>query len=164
MVSKASDDLPEPDRPVTTINRSRGRSRSRFLRLWVRAPRMRIWLMAGESRGRNTTEMGRIRHYNKASRPDGTGLACPAPGAVRTVGQSRHCPVWQPAAGRIPGGRIPRRFPFRRLLIMPSVYDIKPRFQALLRPLVRRLAAAGTTANQVTVVAMLASLAVGLLV
>ncbi len=47
---------------------------------------------------------------------------------------------------------------------MPSVYDIKPRFQALLRPLVRRLAAAGTTANQVTVVAMLASLAVGLLV
>ena len=37
---------------------------------------------------------------------------------------------------------------------MPSVYDIKPRFQALLRPLVRRLAAAGTTANQVTVAAM----------
>lgn len=47
---------------------------------------------------------------------------------------------------------------------MPSVYDIKPRFQALLRPLVRRLAAAGTTANQVTVSAMLVSLVVGLIV
>src|SRR3546814_13971619 len=42
MVSKASDDLPEPDRPVITISRSRGRSRSMFFRLWVRAPRMRM--------------------------------------------------------------------------------------------------------------------------
>src|SRR5690606_9960507 len=42
MVSNASDDLPEPDRPVITISRSRGRSRSMFLRLWVRAPRMRM--------------------------------------------------------------------------------------------------------------------------
>src|SRR5574337_478944 len=42
MVSNASEDLPEPDRPVITINWSRGRSRSMFLRLWVRAPRMRM--------------------------------------------------------------------------------------------------------------------------
>src|SRR5690606_38454605 len=42
MVSKAREDLPEPDRPVMTISRSRGRSRSMFLRLWVRAPRMRM--------------------------------------------------------------------------------------------------------------------------
>lgn len=47
---------------------------------------------------------------------------------------------------------------------MPSVYDIKPRFQALLRPLVRRMAAAGIRANQVTVAAMLVSLLVGLAV
>src|SRR5690606_27844468 len=40
MVSNASDDLPEPDRPVITISLSRGRSRSMFLRLCVRAPRM----------------------------------------------------------------------------------------------------------------------------
>lgn len=33
---------------------------------------------------------------------------------------------------------------------MPSVYDLKPRFQALLRPLCNRLASAGVTANQVT--------------
>lgn len=37
---------------------------------------------------------------------------------------------------------------------MASVYDLKPRFQALLRPLVARLAATGVTANQVTVVAV----------
>lgn len=47
---------------------------------------------------------------------------------------------------------------------MPSVYDIKPRFQALLRPLVRRMASAGIRANQVTVAAMLVSLLVGLVV
>src|SRR5579862_8290581 len=40
IVSKASEDLPEPDRPVNTTSRSRGRSRSTFLRLCSRAPRM----------------------------------------------------------------------------------------------------------------------------
>jgi len=44
---------------------------------------------------------------------------------------------------------------------MPSVYDLKPRFQNLLRPLVQRLAALHVTANQVTVTAMLLSLATG---
>jgi CDP-diacylglycerol--glycerol-3-phosphate 3-phosphatidyltransferase len=44
---------------------------------------------------------------------------------------------------------------------MASVYDIKPGFQNLLRPLTRALAAAGVTANQVTVVAALLSAAVG---
>jgi len=44
---------------------------------------------------------------------------------------------------------------------MPSLYDIKPRFQALLRPLVRRLATAGVTANQVTLLAAGLSLLVG---
>jgi CDP-diacylglycerol--glycerol-3-phosphate 3-phosphatidyltransferase len=43
-----------------------------------------------------------------------------------------------------------------------TLYDLKPRFQGLLRPLVRRLAAAGTTANQVTVLAAFGSLALGL--
>ena len=42
---------------------------------------------------------------------------------------------------------------------MPTIYDLKPRFQNLLRPLVGRLAAAGATANQVTVAAALLSLA-----
>src|SRR5579875_1368560 len=38
MVSKASEDLPEPDRPVITTSLSRGISRSMFLRLCCRAP------------------------------------------------------------------------------------------------------------------------------
>jgi CDP-diacylglycerol--glycerol-3-phosphate 3-phosphatidyltransferase len=42
-----------------------------------------------------------------------------------------------------------------------SLYALKPRFQALLRPLVQRLAAAGVTANQVTIAAALGSVALG---
>src|SRR5512138_827123 len=42
MVSKASEDLPEPDTPVITTSRSRGISRSIDCRLCSRAPRMRI--------------------------------------------------------------------------------------------------------------------------
>src|SRR5882672_11138391 len=42
MVSKASDDLPEPDRPVNTTSLSRGISRSMFFRLCSRAPRIVI--------------------------------------------------------------------------------------------------------------------------
>jgi CDP-diacylglycerol--glycerol-3-phosphate 3-phosphatidyltransferase len=44
-----------------------------------------------------------------------------------------------------------------------TLYDLKPRFQALLRPLVRRLAAAGVTANQVTLAAAIGSVALGVL-
>lgn len=44
---------------------------------------------------------------------------------------------------------------------MASIYDLKPAFQGLLRPITRALAAAGVTANQVTVAAALLSAAVG---
>jgi CDP-diacylglycerol--glycerol-3-phosphate 3-phosphatidyltransferase len=44
---------------------------------------------------------------------------------------------------------------------MISIYDLKPRFQALLRPLARRLAEAGITANGVTLAAMVLSVALG---
>lgn len=44
---------------------------------------------------------------------------------------------------------------------MPSIYGLKPKFQALLRPTVRRLAATGVTANQVTVAAAILSLSTG---
>src|SRR3972149_5114681 len=40
MVSKAREDLPEPESPVMTVSRSRGISTVTFLRLWTRAPRM----------------------------------------------------------------------------------------------------------------------------
>jgi CDP-diacylglycerol--glycerol-3-phosphate 3-phosphatidyltransferase len=45
-----------------------------------------------------------------------------------------------------------------------SIYDLKPRFQALLRPITNWLAAKGVTANQVTVAAAVVSLATGALV
>jgi CDP-diacylglycerol---glycerol-3-phosphate 3-phosphatidyltransferase len=44
---------------------------------------------------------------------------------------------------------------------MPSVYQLKPAFQGLLRPFVGRLARSGVTANQVTVAALVLSLATG---
>jgi len=43
-----------------------------------------------------------------------------------------------------------------------SVYALKPRFQEMLRPLVRRLAHRGITANQITVWACVLSIVVGL--
>lgn len=46
---------------------------------------------------------------------------------------------------------------------MLSIYDIKPKFQNLLRPLVVRLAGAGVTANLVTLLALDLSLATGIL-
>lgn len=42
-----------------------------------------------------------------------------------------------------------------------TLYDLKPRFQALLRPLVASLAARGVTANQVTLAACVVSIALG---
>lgn len=45
---------------------------------------------------------------------------------------------------------------------MASLYDIKPRFQAVLRPLVDRLAAAGVRANAVTLAALILSVGYGL--
>lgn len=47
---------------------------------------------------------------------------------------------------------------------MASIYGLKGRFQDLLRPLVRRIHAAGVTANQVTLFAAFASIAVAALV
>jgi len=44
---------------------------------------------------------------------------------------------------------------------MPTIYDLKPRFQALLRPIAAALARAGISANAVTVAALLMSLAQG---
>src|SRR3989442_8128861 len=63
-----------------------------------------------------------------------------------------------------PAGRLSRLLFGRRDCIMqamPSIYDLKPRFQALLRPLIARLAAWGCTPNLITSVALLVSLIVG---
>lgn len=45
---------------------------------------------------------------------------------------------------------------------MPSIYALKPAFQNLLRPLARRLARVGITANHITVLACVLSIVTGL--
>lgn len=47
---------------------------------------------------------------------------------------------------------------------MPTLYALKPAFQAKLRPLADRLARAGVTANQITLLAAALSIATGLVV
>lgn len=47
---------------------------------------------------------------------------------------------------------------------MPSIYNLKPAFQGLLRPVTRALAGVGVTANQVTVAALLLSAVNGALI
>ncbi len=47
---------------------------------------------------------------------------------------------------------------------MPSIYQLKPAFQNLLRPMVQRLYNNGITANQVTVLAGLVSVLVGAII
>lgn len=47
---------------------------------------------------------------------------------------------------------------------MATLYALKPRFQGLLRPLVAKLAAAGITANMVTLAAAFGSVAIGAIV
>ena len=46
---------------------------------------------------------------------------------------------------------------------MPSIYQLKPQFQAHLRPIVNAIASAGFSANQVTLVALLSSVLLGAL-
>jgi hypothetical protein len=45
-VSKASDDLPEPDNPVITTSLLRGTSTLMFFRLFTRAPLMEMYLLS----------------------------------------------------------------------------------------------------------------------
>jgi CDP-diacylglycerol--glycerol-3-phosphate 3-phosphatidyltransferase len=47
---------------------------------------------------------------------------------------------------------------------MASIYDLKPAFQRLLRPIVRWLARIGATPNQVTIAALLLSVGLGALI
>src|SRR5258708_3140466 len=61
MVSKASEDLPDPERPVMTTSRSRGMSTSTFLRLCSRAPRTEMDFCINDPK---------VRHLAMARRGD----------------------------------------------------------------------------------------------
>jgi CDP-diacylglycerol--glycerol-3-phosphate 3-phosphatidyltransferase len=61
------------------------------------------------------------------------------------------------------GGRARRIDPEATLKAVPSIYDLKPRFQALLRPGVRALVGRGVTPNHLTIAAFVGSVLAGLL-
>src|SRR5688500_1395539 len=85
MVSKASELLPDPDSPVITISRLRGRSRSMFFRLWVRAPRMRIWSMRLWRPSQTACVGEHCSLAGRASAPQAAGSAPSTPGQFRVA-------------------------------------------------------------------------------
>src|SRR6266571_8983613 len=87
MVSKASDDLPEPESPVKTTSLSRGMESVTFLRLCSRAPRMVIWSVGIRTIGyplfpRDRKRAAGRRHQAPAVRfhHPALGHGCPPPG------------------------------------------------------------------------------------
>src|SRR6185312_4813871 len=78
MVSKASEDLPEPDRPVNTTSWSRGMATSMFFRLCSRAPRMVIW-RASRAGLRGRSGMQPERSKNRRALPVRAGVILALP-------------------------------------------------------------------------------------
>ncbi len=79
----------------------------------------------------------------------------------RGTPSARLLPAFAAAAIIPAAGEVPRRtaLPVQAgELVLMSIYELKPRFQSLLRPFVARLAGAGVTANQVTLAALALSL------
>src|SRR5512139_3436853 len=78
----------------------------------------------------------------------------------------RYCKsrILRDIAGLSAASTIAQNHNILRETAVASVYDLKPRFQALLRPLVATLARRGVTANQVTIAAVLLSLVGGALI
>ncbi|CPU65695.1 Uncharacterised protein [Mycobacteroides abscessus] len=96
MVSKASDDLPEPESPVKTMSLSRGRSRSTLRRLCSRAPEMTRRLLTAASYGRPPTlaqvfDVTSARHPANAHERPTSGLS--AVTRVTAAGVATHCPL-----------------------------------------------------------------------
>src|ERR687889_2408064 len=69
MVSNASDDFPEPERPVITVRRLRGIATEMFLRLCSRAPRTtrNSWAIAPKAIRRRT--VGSMEAHRQIARP-----------------------------------------------------------------------------------------------
>ena len=90
MVSKASEDFPEPDGPVMTTNRFLGMSRSRPRRLCWRAPRIRMASFAGGIRDRRgETPIGRPGLSSPLKKPiRATAGPCSRNTALRSLAES----------------------------------------------------------------------------
>src|SRR5262245_32751528 len=70
MVSKASEDLPEPESPVDTTSSSRGIATSTFLRLCSRAPRIEITRESRRLLGPVAFLLGSKRSFMRSHRAD----------------------------------------------------------------------------------------------
>src|SRR5690606_41033443 len=101
MVSNASDDLPDPDKPVKTISLSRGNSRVRFLRLCSRAPRMRIVSVDTETppvdsaclvNDASVVQVGGERMFDQLEAPASSAIARATPKSpmLRTTTRPNH--------------------------------------------------------------------------
>src|ERR1700745_106095 len=95
MVSKASEDLPEPERPVKTTSLSRGISTSMFFRLCSRAPNGDDAERAGTllaSRFQDFIHIGNSRRTERASKKGRASLLQPRSdanrGDARNVGRT----------------------------------------------------------------------------
>src|SRR5262249_53723652 len=113
MVSKASEDLPEPDRPVITTRLSRGISTSMFFRLCSRAPRTESVLPAI------------LSLMNPGGRGDGTETDGPRDivAAVGKIDSETALAATRVSVGR----RTVRRKVERRCRAVPSTHQ--PRLQ-----------------------------------
>src|SRR5918998_5376851 len=67
MVSKASDDLPDPERPVMTTSESRGSSTVTSLRLCSRAPETTMEFWREDIRPPLSLRVGRTENANECS-------------------------------------------------------------------------------------------------
>src|SRR3954447_10629168 len=79
IVSKASEDLPEPDRPVNTMSESRGRSSETSFRLCSRAPRMISCSVTASPAVRKAPD-GRRGRVGRVSSPGRTHVRTPVGG------------------------------------------------------------------------------------
>src|SRR5215813_13028408 len=97
MVSKAREDFPEPDSPVTTVRVLRGMVTETLRRLCWRAPRTVMWVMprgargvSGDSCGVSIDEFwsGRVKslgYGNWQEAEEGVGMRCETRGVSEWV-------------------------------------------------------------------------------
>src|SRR3972149_2437012 len=96
MVSKASDDLPDPLTPVMTMSDRAGSVRSTFFRLCVRAPRTVIWpRFESAVAGLGNPELFMVAHGVTLLQPRRPCL-CYFDGACRRGREQKVCPCQPP--------------------------------------------------------------------
>src|SRR5215475_6321334 len=69
MVSKAREDFPDPETPVTTVSALCGISKSMFFRLWTRAPRTTMLWFKDSGMGEYTTTLAPKIETHSDGRP-----------------------------------------------------------------------------------------------